>query len=139
MAKTKSNNNFIAYVVDVLSPLGAVETHAMFGGRNVTLGGLTFGIVMKDVLYLKTDQTNRPSFEERGLLPFVYTRKGGVATATSYYAAPDCLDDWDALGPDVEGALAAARRAKAKKPAAKPKAARTTPGAAKKKPAAKKR
>jgi DNA transformation protein len=127
MAKPKSND-FVTYVLDMLAPLGRVTSRAMFGGHNVALDGLTFGIIIGDVLFLKTDAENRPAFASLGLEPFSYQKKSGEVTAMSYFAAPDCLDDWDALEPYARGALAAAKRAKvpkpkrpaAKKPAAKP-------------------
>lgn len=128
----KSKSDFIQYVVDMLSPLGAVETRAMFGGHNVSLGGLTFGLIVDDMLYLKADAENRPSFEELGLGPFVYGSKDGRPMTMSYFTAPDCLDDWDALGPYATGALAAARRAKAAKPAAKKAPRKSATPAAKK-------
>ena len=149
MPKPKSND-FVTYVLDVLAPLGRVAAGRMFGGYNVALDGLTFGLILDDVLYLKTDAENRPAFQSLGLLPFSYQKKSGEVTVTSYFAAPDCLDDWDALGPFARGSLAAARRAKApkaKKPAAKKPAAKTATAkkttkpprgkAASKKPAAK--
>ena len=128
MPKPKSND-FVTYVLDVLAPLGRVAAGRMFGGYNVALDGLTFGLILDDVLYLKTDAENRPAFQSLGLLPFSYQKKSGEVTVTSYFAAPDCLDDWDALGPFARGSLAAARRAKApkaKKPAAKTATAKKT-------------
>jgi DNA transformation protein len=115
MARSKSND-FVTYVLDVLAPLGHVTSRPMFGGHNVALDGLTFAIIIGDVLFFKTDAVNRPAFESLGLEPFSYQKKSGEVTATSYFATPDCLDDWDALEPYARGGLAAAKRAKAPKP-----------------------
>lgn len=109
-------NDFVPYVLDMLAPLGAVTSRPMFGGHSVALSGLNFGIIIGDVLFLKTDAENRDAFKSLGLAPFSYKKKTGEVTATSYFSAPDCLDDWDALEPYARGALAAARRAKAPKP-----------------------
>jgi DNA transformation protein and related proteins len=123
MVKPKSNE-LVTYVLDMLAPLGRVQSRPMFGGHNVSLDGLTFGLIIGDVLFLKTDGENRATFVSAGLEPFTYSKKDGKVMVTSYHTAPDCLDDWDALGPWARGALAAAKRAKSSKPATKrPKAA----------------
>jgi DNA transformation protein and related proteins len=136
MLKNKANPSFAAHVVELLSPLGDVKSRPMFGGHSVSLDGLTFGLIAYDVLYLKADDENRPMFEKAELGPFVYKAKDGRAMSMSYHAAPDWMDDWDAFGPWVKSALAAAKRAKAPKTVAA-KAGAKKPTAAKK-PAAKK-
>lgn len=138
MAKSKPND-FVTYVLDMLAPLGRLTCGPMFGGHNIALDGLTFALILRDVLYFKTDAENRPAFESLGLTPFRYEKKSSEVTVTSYFTAPDCLDDWDALEPFARGALAAARRAKAPKPrkAAVKKASAKKPVA--QKPVAKKR
>jgi DNA transformation protein and related proteins len=128
----KSNPSFAAHTVELLSPLGPVKSRPMFGGHNVSLDGLTFGLIAYDVLYLKADDENRPMFEKAGLGPFVYSAKDGKQMSMNYHAAPDCMDDWEAFGPWAKSALAAARRAKAPKKSA---GQQTSPA---KKPAAKK-
>jgi DNA transformation protein len=85
----------------------------MFGGYNVSLFGLTFGLIANDTLYLKVDEETVESFRAHGLGPFVFKTKDGKEMTMSYFAAPDALDDWEAIGPWVRGALAAAQRAKA--------------------------
>jgi DNA transformation protein and related proteins len=132
MAKTeKASEEFAKYVVDCVSRLGPVTSRAMFGGRNLALEGITFGIIAYDVLYLKVDDVNRPLFDKAGLGPFVYGMKDGKPMSMAYHAAPDCLDDWAELKPWVTGALDAARRAKkpvAKKPVAKKPVAKKLAG-----------
>lgn len=130
-----AKDGFADYVLDMLSPFGPVEKGRMFGGFNVSLHGLTFALVLNDVVYFKTDEVTRGAYEAAGLEPFSYD-KGAKTVETSYRQAPDCLDDWDALGPWVRDAHAAALRAKTKKPGAKKPAAKSKPAA--KKAAAKK-
>lgn len=141
--QSKAQSSFAAYVAEIMSPLGEVTTRAMFGGYNVAIDGLTFGLIVNGVLYLKADDVNRPAFDKAGLRAFTYHAKGGKKTAMSYFEAPDCIDDWEALEPWADGALAAAKRAKvsapkkapAKKGTAKPapaKKAHAKPAPAKK-------
>ena len=125
--KTSSQATFAAYVVDIMSPLGDVTIRPMFGGYNVMVSGMTFALILGGVLYFKTDDTNRASFERAGLKAFSYA-KATKTIVTSYFEAPDCLDDWDALEPWVDGALSVARRAKTRK--SRKNAVATKPGAA---------
>ena len=47
----------------------------MFGGHGLYLDGTIVGIVVDDVLYLKTDDETRRAFVERGLRPFRVPRR----------------------------------------------------------------
>lgn len=86
-------NDFVEYLVESLSSLGPIRAKKMFGGYGVFWGELMFGLVSKNILYLKVDQENRPDFISRSLAPFRYKRKG-KEYAMSYYRVPDeALDD----------------------------------------------
>ncbi len=113
MAKSSA---FVEYILECLNPFGNVTARRMFGGRNVALNGLTFGLIFDDVLYLKTDAQTLETFTSANLEPFTFYKQGELVS-TSYLQAPDLLEDWDAFEPWVMGALEAARRAK--KPKAK--------------------
>ncbi len=69
----------------------------MFGGYGIFKGDLMFGLVAEDILYFKADQNTIPDYEEQGLGPFVYEKKG-KKVAMSYYQVPeDALDSSEAL------------------------------------------
>jgi DNA transformation protein and related proteins len=122
MATNKSNPSFAAHVVESFSRLGLVQTRPMFGGHNVSLDGLTFGLIAYDVLYLKADEENKPMYLANKLGPFVYHTKDGKQMAMSYYQAPDALEDWETMEPWVRAAIAAAQRGKHGKSESKGKA-----------------
>lgn len=109
-----ARSEFAEFVEDVLQPVGPVHIRAMFGGYGVYLDGVMFGLIAFDTLYLKVDDGNRREFDAAGLEPFVYEGKHRPMTM-SYHRAPDPVDDWSVLGPWVESALQAARRAAATK------------------------
>jgi DNA transformation protein len=115
------SNPFVEFVLECLAPLTKhgdddVRARAMFGGWNVSLDGITFGLIVDDVLYLKVDDINKPDFVRDDLEPFTYDAKGKLMEM-SYRRAPDLLEDWERFEPWVTGALLAARRAKhAKRP-----------------------
>jgi DNA transformation protein len=104
-----------AMLHEELAPLGPVRIRRMFGGAGVSLDGLSIGLIADDVLYLKCDAASTPHFVAQGLEPFVYV-KNGQPMAMSYRQAPDAaLDDGDTLRQWAGLALAAARRAAAKR------------------------
>ena len=112
------DTEFNAMVREMLSPLGAVTTRAMFGGFNVSLDGLTFGLIADDRLYLKVDDRTRGRYEAAGLGPFQpFPDKPGTM---NYYPVPDALmDDPEALCGWAREAFDVALKAKARKPKAK--------------------
>jgi DNA transformation protein len=87
---------FVEHVLEMLEHCGAIRAMRMFGGYGLYRDDLMFALVADDVLYFKTDGESRGLFEERGLSPFVYVRKG-ERTKTSYYTAPEEVFD----GPEV--------------------------------------
>ena len=102
----------------VLEQLGRVtpgiRARAMFGGIGIYGGDLFFALIDDDTLYFKVDDTNRPTFEARGMGPFRPSGPGGETM--QYYEVPEeVLEDPDTLRPWVEDALAVARRKKTRR------------------------
>ena len=108
------DTEFCALVREMLAPLGTVTTRAMFGGFNVALGGLTFGLVADDRLYLKVDDRTRGRYEALGLSAFQpFPDKPGTM---NYYPVPDDLmDEPDSLCDWAREAFDVALKAKKKK------------------------
>ena len=105
----------VARSLALFMPLGPVVPRGMFGGWGFFLDGTMIALVAGDALYLKTDDTTQARFAAVGSEPFVYrSRKGSVAT--SYWRAPAGSEaDPDTMLPWGELAVAAARRAAARK------------------------
>lgn len=61
---------FREHILDLLRPLGAVTTRAMFGGHGLFLNGAIFGLLASDRVYFKSDATNAKVFEAADLQPF---------------------------------------------------------------------
>jgi DNA transformation protein and related proteins len=77
---------FRQFVLDQLEELGDVTPRSMFGGVGLYRRGVFFGIIARDVLYLKVDDTTRADYEREGMHPFrPYPRRGGTM---KYYAVP---------------------------------------------------
>lgn len=84
----------------------------MFGGHGFYCGGVFFGFVLGDVLYLKADASSRPRFLEAGLQPFVWNKRPSV----NYYRAPaEALESPDEAMRWAREALAAALRSRKNK------------------------
>jgi DNA transformation protein len=73
-----------------------------------------FGLVVRDVIYLKTDERTAARFQQEGCGPFTYETKRGERALKSYWRMPDRLyDEPEELAHWTTAALAAARRAAA--------------------------
>ena len=109
--------DFIAYLHELLEPVGKVSARAMFGGWGVYVDGIIIGIVVEGRLYLKADALSEPRFIATGNAPFMYPSPKGPM-AMSYWSVPeDALDSSEAMGPWAKLAMeAATRKAAAKKP-----------------------
>ncbi len=124
----------VEFYRDLCRPLGGVTMKAMFGGLCLWHEGLAFALVIDEQLFFKVDDENGPAFDERGLPRFSYTTKTGRTTVMSYARAPEeAFDDPDVFADWARGAIAAARRAAAAKPAPKKRAPKSgtaakTPG-----------
>jgi DNA transformation protein len=79
---------FKAFVLDQLEELGDVAPRSMFGAVGLYCRGVFFGIIARDVLYLKVDDTNRSDYEKAGM-PAFRPYPGRIKKGTKqYYAVP---------------------------------------------------
>jgi DNA transformation protein and related proteins len=119
------------FIRDLFAPFGAVTVRRMFSGAGIFRDGLMFGLIVRDVIYLKVDDSNRADFESESCTPFTYTRgkKSGRPSehALPYWRLPERLyDDPDELAEWARRAFAVAERKKfAPRKPAKRKTAKT--------------
>jgi DNA transformation protein len=87
------SDGYLDYVLEQLCGLGRVVPRRMFGGVGLYHGERFFGLVFRDTLYLKVDDSNRGDYETRGMDRFrPYPDKPHLSM--TYYAAPaDILED----------------------------------------------
>ncbi|MHB1419535.1 MAG: TfoX/Sxy family protein [Bacillota bacterium] len=102
------SEGFKDYVVDQLELLGYITVKKMFGGAGIYHRGLIFGLLAKDVLYFKVDDTNRSDYDQAGMEPFQpFADKPMVMP---YYEVPvEILEDKVLLSEWAEKALFASR------------------------------
>jgi DNA transformation protein len=78
---------FKTFVLDQLAEVDAITSRAMFGGVGLYCRGVFFGIIARDVLYLKVDDTTRQEYEAAGMRPFM-PYPGRAVKKMKYYAVP---------------------------------------------------
>ncbi len=111
----------LAFAVDLFSGMGLVEARRMFGGAGLYAGGVMFGLIDNEVIYLKVDEALKAELAAAGARSWIYTeRKGpraGIPQETSYWSLPEpALDDpdeacaWGARALAVAQAIKAVRR-----------------------------
>lgn len=121
-----NSRDFLEHVLE-LARDAKPSVRAMFGGHGLYADGMIVGIVVDDVLYLKTDAETRPRFEAEGGGPFVYAKKSGSVEVTGYHRPPEeALESAPAMREWLRLAQGAALRAAARRrPAPSPASART--------------
>jgi DNA transformation protein len=108
--------SFAGFLREHLAPLGSVGLRRMFGKTGVFCDGLMLGMVRDDTLYFRVDAHNRAVFKEVESQPPLDYEKGGSTIALAFWPAPERLfDEPDELIAWARAALAAARRAAAKR------------------------
>jgi DNA transformation protein len=119
-----SDSEFPEHIIDLLSQVdppfaGSARLRRMFGGYGIFCDGVMFALIADDVLYLKVDAETQPDFDKAGAEPFVY-EKAGKPVERSYMTVPGAgEEDIETFSAWAHMALAAAHRAKTKKPAGK--------------------
>jgi DNA transformation protein and related proteins len=70
------------HISELFAAFGRVDVRSMFGGTGIYAEGVMFGLVVDDVIYLKTDERTAARFEQEGCGPFTYgpalRRPGGA-------------------------------------------------------------
>ena len=75
----------IAFLTDILSPMGHISARRMFSGAGIYCDGVIFALLLRDVLYLKADDASIPTFQAEGVGPFTYETSNGERRLTSYW------------------------------------------------------
>jgi DNA transformation protein len=120
------SNGLVDHALELLAVLGAARARRMFGGHGLYVDDIFIALIADDRLYLKADEQTRPRFQAAGSEPFVYTRRTdgnpGDHIALGYWTVPpEAMESPALMLPWARLALEAALRARAEKPAARPR------------------
>lgn len=77
---------------DLFQFFGRIAVKRLFGGEGIFAGPLMIGLVMREQLYLRTDDETRPRYLAEKSTSFSF-EKGGKTVSTAYYSVPDRLLD----------------------------------------------
>lgn len=115
--------DYLAYVLEQLACVEGVSFRRMFGGVGLYADEFFFGLIFKDTLFLRVDDSSRARYEARGMARFrPYADRPDLSM--NYYEAPaDALEDPEELGALARHSIGVARAA-ALKPARRPGAKR---------------
>lgn len=106
-----AGKEFVAFVLEQMSLLGAVRARRMFGGYGLYYGDRFFALIADERLYLKADAQSCGDFAALKLSPFVYQKNGKSYSMNYFEAPPEVFDDRDTMRLWAEKAIAAASRA----------------------------
>jgi DNA transformation protein and related proteins len=87
----KRRDSVQEFLEERLGKLPELEIRPMFGGAGIYAEGTMFGIVHRGRVYLKTDESTRAAFVERGMKAFRPPR--GAVLKSYYEIPPEILDD----------------------------------------------
>jgi DNA transformation protein and related proteins len=103
------------YVTEQLSFLGRISSRGIFGGIGIFIDERLLGIVMKDQLYLHTDESNLVDYVSRGMEQFKPYPNAFNLTTDHHRVPAEILEDSEQLKQWGERALRAAVEAARKK------------------------
>jgi DNA transformation protein len=121
---------FLEYVLEQLSGLGAVRARRMFSGVGLYSGGLFFGLVHDDTLFFKTGAANAQAYAARNMPRFLPPAKRPMSPMGYHQVPADIVEDAEALatwGRDAIAVALASRvvKERAGKPGTRKRKART--------------
>ena len=90
-------DSFFSYVEDQFSGIGKISIRKMFGGAGIYCQGVMFGLISDNIIYLKTDDSNKSDFEKLDLKPFKYNAKGKEISMSYYEIPEDILENSEIL------------------------------------------
>lgn len=131
------SKEYLEYVLEQLHSLGGVVSRRMFSGAGLYQDEVFFGLLFRDTLYFKVNDSNRADYESRGMGRFQpYPDK--PYRSFSYYEVPaDVLEDreeltsWARRSIAAALAIAAEKRVRKRRPAREPTADRSQRSAGK--------
>ena len=112
----KHNEEYAAFIFDILSPLGLVQMSRLFSGHGFKLDGVNFAMLLRSTLFLRVDEALAAEMEAAGAKPFRYATSVRKVTVASYRGVPETmLDEPDTVVEWARRAVAAANAAPKKK------------------------
>ncbi len=106
-----ARSEFVEFVMEHMTPIGAVRTRAMFGGYGIYRNDRMIALIADDRLYFKADAAARTELEAKGSHSFTYASRGKTITMNYFEAPPEVFEEPDIMRMWVQKACEAALRA----------------------------
>lgn len=117
---SSTRNEFVDYVMEVMSDWATVTARNMFGGHGLYREGTMFALIIEDELFFKTDAFNVALYEKESCHPFTYQSKTRIVQMSYWSAPPACLESPPEMSVWCQLAYAAALRSNAASSKTKP-------------------
>jgi DNA transformation protein and related proteins len=110
------DQGLVDLAAEQVASLGEPSSRRMMGGATLYCDGIAYAIVALDALWFKADAESDAAWDAAGAERFAYPRRDGTVATMNYRRAPDdSYDDPEAFLRWAAVALAAGRRAAARK------------------------
>jgi len=91
--------DFLEFLMDQLRGLGRITTRRMFSGAGLYCEGVIFALILRDTLYFKVDDGNRPPTRRKGSRLHLRARAGRCGSAPTgrserLFDEPDEMLEW---------------------------------------------
>lgn len=106
---------FLDYVLEQLTALGAVRSNRMFGGVGLYSDALFFGLIDDDTVYFKTDESNIAGYRERGMPRFMPFPDRPESVLGYHQVPADVIEDAELLVAWARESVAVALASQARK------------------------
>ena len=105
---------YVKPTIEKLCRAKPVEYKKMFGGIGLYCEGIFFAVIDDDRLFFKTDDVNRPEYEQAGMPQWIPDPSTGQRMP--YHQVPESvLDDPETLSRWIDGSVGVAMRKKVRK------------------------
>ena len=108
------DKEFVQYVIDILSPYGAIKARSMFGGYGIYKDNIITAIIVNNELYFKVNDANINDYKNYGCQPFAYIANQKTIQMSYWRVPVNILEDSTLLGEWFNKAWQASLQAKKK-------------------------
>ena len=90
------SSEYLEYIVELLSPVGSLQTRRMFGGVLLVVEDKQLGIIIDEIVYFKVISPDlQGKYRETGSVQFSYARKdkNDPVIINNWWSIPDAAVD----------------------------------------------
>jgi DNA transformation protein len=104
-AVKERSQEFVNYILELLTPFGTVRARKMFGGYGIYLDNQMIGLIAYNELYFKANPITQTFYAEQGSSPFIYIKNNKEIKMSYWKVLPETLEDDKLLEAWVKAAI----------------------------------